>query len=131
MTNAFEFAYGQLGVVASRQKRDYERGLKPREYKEADWIWRWYPPSAGVKLGLGWVGPYLVIKRVTYLEYTIQKDVNSRSFTIHVDDMKPFEGLRHPDSWLIEVPQMEQPLETTNPTLPSPNQSFDMRGNHG
>ena len=45
--------------------------------------------------------------------------------------MKPFEGLRHPDSWLIEVSQVEQPLETTNPTLPSPIQSFEMRGNHG
>ena len=27
---AFEYAYSRLGVAASRQKRNYDRGLKPR-----------------------------------------------------------------------------------------------------
>ena len=112
---AFEYAYSWLGVAASRQKRNYDRGLKPREYKRGDWIWRWYPPTAGVKLGLGWVGPYLVIRKITYLEYYIQKDVNSRPFTIHADDMKPFECPRHPESWLNEVPVVEQPLDVIEP----------------
>ena len=100
MNNAFEFAYGQLGTAATRQKKDYERGLKPREYTRGDWIWRWYPPTAAVKLGLGWIGPYLVLKRITNLEYKIQREAESRSFTVRVDDMKPFEGLNHPESWL-------------------------------
>ena len=56
MTNTFEFAFGQIGVAASRRKRDYEMGIKPRDYKEGGWIWRWYPPSAGVKLDLGKTG---------------------------------------------------------------------------
>ena len=123
MNNAFEFAYGQLGVAASRQKRDYERGSKPREYQRGDWIWRWYPPTAAVKLGLGWVGPYLILKRITSLEYKIQKDQQSRSFTVHVDDMKPFEGLRHPVSWLDLDTFNEQPIEEDNQNLPVENQT--------
>ena len=43
MLNAFTFTHGQLGLAAKRQKRGYERGLKPREYKEGSWVWRWYP----------------------------------------------------------------------------------------
>lgn len=65
---AFEFASGHLVEAASRQKRNYERGLKPKEYKRGDWIRRWYPPSAGGKLGLGWVGPYM--------DYYIQNRLN-------------------------------------------------------
>ena len=40
MLNAFTFIQGQLGLAAKRQKRGYERGLKPREYKEGPWVWR-------------------------------------------------------------------------------------------
>ena len=31
-------------------------------------------PDHCLSFYLGWAGPYLVIKRVTYLEYTIPKD---------------------------------------------------------
>ena len=51
---------------------------------------------------LKWMGRTLFghPKKITYLEYYIQKDVNSRPFTVHADDMEPFEGPRHPESWL-------------------------------
>ena len=34
MLQAFTFTHGQLGVAAKRQKRNYDPGLKPREYNE-------------------------------------------------------------------------------------------------
>ena len=77
MLQAFTFTHGQLGVAAKRQKRNYNHGLKPREYNEGAWVWRWYPPLASQKLGLGWMGPYLVIKRISYLTYRIQKNKES------------------------------------------------------
>ena len=36
--NAFEFAYGQLKVAATRQKQYYDRGLRPREFQEGSWV---------------------------------------------------------------------------------------------
>ena len=100
MSGAFEFTHQQLGLAASRQKRDYNRGLKPREFKEGDWVWRWYPPTANQKLGLGWVGPYLIVKRLSYLTYRIQKSEDSRPLVVHVDHLKPFAGTKHPRNWL-------------------------------
>ena len=100
MSGAFEFTHQQLGLAASRQKRDYNRGLKTREFKEGDWVWRWYPPTANQKLGLGWVGPYLIVKRLSYLTYRIQKSEDSRPLVVHVDHLKPFAGTKHPRNWL-------------------------------
>ena len=100
--NAYEFAYGQLGIAASRQKHNYERGLKPRQFEKGNWVWRWYPPAAGVKFGLGWVGPYLVVRCITRLEYVIQKSKDGKQVPVHVDDLKPFVGQNHPKSWLNE-----------------------------
>ena len=34
-------------------------GLKVREYKVGDWVWRWYPPEKS-KTGNPWTGPYEV-----------------------------------------------------------------------
>ena len=73
MLNAFDFTYEQLGLAESRQKRDYDRNLKPREFKRNDWVWRFYLPTANQKLGMSWVGPYLVTQRVSHLNYIIQK----------------------------------------------------------
>lgn len=53
LINAFQFTLEQLGEAASRQKRDYDRNLKPREYQKNDWVWRFYPPTAGSKLDMG------------------------------------------------------------------------------
>ena len=102
MTEAFVFTHGQLGLAAKRQKNNYDRGLKPREYNEGSWVWRWYPPLANQKLGLGWVGPYLVIKRLSYLMYRIQKNRESSPIVVLVDHLKPFVGTKHPRNWLSE-----------------------------
>ena len=90
MLEAFKFTYGNLGLAATSQRRDYERGLKPREFNEGSLVWRWYPPIAAQKLGLGWVGPYLIIKRISYLTYRIQKDKESKALVVHVDHLNFF-----------------------------------------
>lgn len=117
MFEAFKFTYGKLGLAATRQRRDYEQGLKPREFNEGSWVWRWYPSIATQKLGFGWVGPYLIIKRISYLTYRIQKDKESKALVVHVDHLKPFLGSKHPENWLKgtrNVPDMcEKEKETT------------------
>ena len=76
-----------------RQKFYYDRGLKPRNYQEGAWVWRWYPPTANQKLNLGWTGPYLVIKQISETTYSIQKAPDKPIINVHVDHIKP-EGER-------------------------------------
>ena len=49
MTETFVFSHGQLGLAAKRQKNNYDRCLKPKEYNEGSWVWRWYPPLVNQK----------------------------------------------------------------------------------
>lgn len=36
LRQSYSFAYDQLGIAASRQKRYYDRGFKPREFLPGD-----------------------------------------------------------------------------------------------
>ena len=54
------------------------------------WVWRWYPPKAKQKLGLGWTGPFEVLEKVGESAVKIQR--NGKSLVIHMNDVKPYEG---------------------------------------
>ena len=67
---AFDFARENLKESAVHQERLYNRRVDIRSYQPGDWVWRWYPPSAKVKLGKGWTGPYMDhLKRYVADEY--------------------------------------------------------------
>lgn len=57
----FNFTRDSLSKAAVRQKNTYDRCITPRSFKVGDFAWRWYPPTAGITLGLGWTGPYTII----------------------------------------------------------------------
>ncbi|CAC5367719.1 unnamed protein product [Mytilus coruscus] len=73
-----------------------------REFDIGDWVWRWYPPTAKLKLGLGWTGPYLVFRKISPITLTIQKAPNSRVVNVHVDHLKLYMGNDAPRNWLHE-----------------------------
>ena len=100
MNTAFEFANENLKTAAMVQKRNYEVKLKERDYAVGNWVWRWYPPSANQKLGLGWTGPYLIVKKFSPLTYGIQKNAKARVLNVHADHLKPYVGNVAPNSWL-------------------------------
>jgi hypothetical protein len=111
---AFLFANDQLGISATRQKRYYDRGLKPREFSSGDWVWRWYPPTANKKLALGWTGPYLVTEKLTYLTYRIQKSKDSNPIVVHIDHLKPYEGSQVTGNWLSNRPTIDTNISICN-----------------
>ncbi|KAK3090931.1 hypothetical protein FSP39_015821 [Pinctada imbricata] len=103
----------------TRQKCEYDRKLKEREYEIGDWVWRWYPPTANQKLGLGWTGPYLIIRKITDFTLSIQKDKDSKVINVHVDHLKPYDGENAPDSWLVDGEtdnKSESECDTTSET---------------
>lgn len=44
---------------------DHNKNVKKRDIVIGKFVWRWYPPRANLKLGLRWMGPYLVIQKIT------------------------------------------------------------------
>ena len=62
------------------------------------------------------MGPYLIIKRISYLTYRIQKDKENKALVVHVDHLKPFSGSKHPENWLKgtrNVPNMYEKEKET------------------
>lgn len=79
------------------QLHDKKGLLSGFEIQVNSWVWRWYPPTANKKLGMGWTGPYLVLEKLTYLTYRIQKSEQDKSLVEHGDHLKPFVGRKHPE----------------------------------
>jgi hypothetical protein len=102
MESVFETAYQNLGSAAKRQKRDYDSTLKTTHFSTGEWVWRWYPPEANKKLGLGWIGPYLVLENVSPSLCRIQKSEISPILTIHKDHLKAYQGRNLPENWLMD-----------------------------
>lgn len=118
----FSFATSNLGKAASRQKKHYDRGVKPRNFSEGDFVWIWYPPSANIKFRLGWKGPYLVKKKITSATYTIRKDPKSKDIVVHVDHLKPYMGRQTPEEWR----ENEIIPENENDTFDSLSEDFNL-----
>ena len=108
LADPHEFVHKNLEQAATKQKKYYDRGLNPRTFSKYDFGWRWYPPTAGIKLGLGWIGPYKVIDKLTEVTYRIQKTPDSTCIVVHVDHLKPYESDTPPDNWIQEVTSLEE-----------------------
>ncbi|XP_033760732.1 uncharacterized protein LOC117342645 [Pecten maximus] len=111
MQETFVYANKHLDTAAKSQKQTYDRKLKLREFEQGTWVWRWYPPKAGQKLELGWTGPYLVVEKISALTYKIQKEKQSAAINVHVDHLKPYEGISTPQNWLEPHVVDPAPLE--------------------
>ncbi|KAK3099399.1 hypothetical protein FSP39_003829 [Pinctada imbricata] len=130
MNKAFDRVHENLKQAAVKQKKYYDIGLKVRQYEVGEFIWRWYPPLANIKLGLGWTGPFKVIEKLTDYTYKVQKGPNDRLIIMHVDHMKPYEGIS-PPNWSIEEEEEEVDnfvhSEILTSTPISPDISLDLR----
>ncbi|CAG2249684.1 Retrovirus-related Pol polyprotein from transposon 17.6 [Mytilus edulis] len=112
LENTYSFATKYLSRAASRQKKNYDRGVKPRRLVEGDFVWRWYPPFANVKFGLGWTGPYKIEKKISEVSYRIRKNPKSKTLVVHIDHLKPGSEGIPPEAW-----QHELPIEIENDQL--------------
>lgn len=109
----YEFVNQNLQRADMRQKKNYDRGVKPRTIEAGSFVWRWFPPRAGLKLGLGWTGPFLVKQKLTDVLYRIQKSSNQRTLVVHVDHLKPYLGENVPEIWQNESEVENEVRRTT------------------
>ena len=100
MEQSFDHARKFLNKSFQWQNKSHDQKLKSRDYSMGDWVWRWYPPKANQKLGLGWTGPYLVTGKGGGTSIQIQKDAQAPKVMVHSDDLKPYTGRKVLKSWL-------------------------------
>lgn len=89
MQNAFDFAHENLQNSFQKQKRYHDTKLKARSFEPKTLVLRWYPPEANQKLGLGWTGPYEVVRKFTDITYEIKRCTDGKLKIVHVDHLKP------------------------------------------
>ena len=97
---AHEYAREHSGVAAERQKRYYDQRTASRKFKVGDWIRYYYPPEGEKKLKGGWLGPYLITKITSEVNYEIQGTPKGRAKVVHVDQLKTYEGDPPRESWV-------------------------------
>ena len=102
---------GHLGrdkTIFSVQRRFFWHGMNSD-------LWRWYPPTVNIKLGLGWTGPFKVVRRLSDVTLQIQRLPDSLPITVHVDHLKPYRGNLPPNSWDTDL--LEESHEQTDQNL--------------
>lgn len=85
----------RLGVVASRQKKDYDFKSNTRRYRAGDLVWFRTDKSQlliAPKLRCPYEGPYLLLNRINDLDYVIQFNATGKKQLVHHDRLKPYEG---------------------------------------
>ncbi len=84
MVDAYFRMRNCLGDAATRQKMYYDRNTVPHHFNKGDWVIYWHKPTAMQTLSSGWTGPFVVIEKVSVIDYRIQNPTGP-SKVVHVD----------------------------------------------
>ena len=90
LEKVYAFVRTKSKASTSKQKTYHDKKCKIRELTSGMMVWRWYPPKGRPKLGLGWTGPYQIQELIG--KHTAKLKSRDREVTVHVDDLKPYEG---------------------------------------
>ena len=101
LQDSFDRARQQLLVASERQKRYYDVRTKDRQYREGDFVLRFYPPNLKSKLNPPYTGPFRVMAKLGDVTYKIQRTPKSKPMVVHVDHLKMFHANTPPDIWPI------------------------------
>ena len=96
LERVFHFVRVNTESSVHKQKHYHDRNCKTREVEPGMWVWRWYPPKAKEKLGLGWTGPFKVVEKIGESAIRIMRD--GKVLVVHINDVKPYEGREQPGS---------------------------------
>ena len=133
MERAFEFARAKMKTSVVRQKRNYNKKVNQEKISRGDWVWLANPPLGKVKLGKGWVGPYLVIQPLSEVTFKIQKSVTAKPKVVHANNIKPYLSDTTPACWLrLSAPlHNNSSTQTTNSTQSQATQTNCQPGTRG
>lgn len=112
LERAYQYAFENMQSSFQSQKRYYDTKLKFRKFYDDQLVWCWYPPLAKQKLGLGWTGPYRIVRKISDITYQITSCETGKIKTVHVDHLKPVEGNGRENEFLNVTPLGNSPTST-------------------
>ena len=80
-----------MGKAAKKQKRSYQERTREVQFRRGDWVWWSYPQLKPGKLQKKNVGPWLVLKKITDLNYRIQRKPGDVPQVVHVDKLTKYQ----------------------------------------
>lgn len=86
MEKTHEFARLRLQCASERMKRRYDTDAMTETFSCGEAVWLYNPKrrkGISPKLSCDWEGPYLVIKPINELLYSIQKSARSKPYVVH------------------------------------------------
>jgi hypothetical protein len=95
----FRKAQSCLKQSAERQKRNYDKNTCLRKFAIGQFVWILCPRFLRGKLGRGWRGPFLIVKKLNDLNYIVQENRDARKITLHVDHIKEYTH-EVPEIWI-------------------------------
>ena len=90
LETSYERARQELGRAAQRQARHYNRLSGDPVYEVGDWVLLFYPPIANKKLGMKFLGPYKVVRKIGDVSYEIEAHHTGKTKVVHVNHLKPY-----------------------------------------
>ena len=118
ISTAYQHVREKVKGQHERQKEYYNRKIHGKPYSVGDLVWLYSPVVAkgrSKKLHHPWLGPYMIIKKLSDVTYRIQHCNNKKKrMVVHFDRLKPCHpGTRFPD--IISRPDKSiQPTVTSN-----------------
>ena len=118
LTKAREVVLQNLRKVRLAQKSYYDQKRRDASFTAGDLVLIYKPfrkVGKSEKLLHRWLGPYQVIRRISYLNYEVKlvKNNSGKTDIVHVVAMKLF----HPPTKESEVPQTQEPGEGIKPSI--------------
>ena len=95
MQHAHDVARNNLQKSAVKQSEHYDGKTSLNKYKTGDYVWYLAEKrkiGENPKLYLPYEGPYLVVMKLSDLDYAIQREMKQKWKVVHHDKLKPYEG---------------------------------------
>ncbi|XP_041470079.1 uncharacterized protein LOC121419685 [Lytechinus variegatus] len=101
MRNVHEKARNSLREAASRQKQHYDKATESVQFHPGEFVWmrkKTREKGLAPKLQPRWLGPYLVVTKLSDVTFRLQLSPRSHPFIVHADRLKPYTGAAR-DVW--------------------------------
>jgi len=89
MVDSYVRARYIMGLAAERQKACHDEDTAPRHFKVGDWVLHYHKPSGAQTLNSGWTGPWVVVQKLSEVNYIIRQNRFDKEKVAHCDEMQP------------------------------------------
>ena len=102
MREVHDKAREHLKEAGRRQKKSYDQKSTSVKFEEGQFVWlrkKTREKGLSPKLQPRWLGPYLIVTRMSDVTFRIQASPRSHPMVVHADRMKKYEGIER-QAWV-------------------------------